>query len=149
MTNSVQFELLDYAVTLLGGNSAGAWRCRFRNFAIGDLPCDNLLPEQAEAEYLTTDQTERKFRFHVRHMAAAVDDAGQPLDGADRAADARYVRGAGLLMADRYWGGRIADIREAGQKWEMEPGTLQIMALVVTYEIEFSTKNNDPGTAGY
>ncbi len=149
MANSVQFALLDHATQLLGGNSAGAWRCRFRNFALSELPCDNLLPEQSEALYDNTADVERKFRFHVRHMAAAVDDAGTPVDGADRAADARYVRGAQRLMADRTWGGLIKIIREVGQRWEMEPGSLQIMALVVTYEIELSTQNTDPSLAGY
>ena len=149
MSQSLQFAILDAATGILGGPMNGAWRCRFRNFAVDELPADNLLPEATEADYQDTDDVERKFRFHVRHLAAAVDDAGAPVDGADRAADARYVRAQQLLMADRTLGGRVRIVRELGQKWEMEASTLEIVALVVTYEVEYSTKINDPSLPGF
>ena len=64
-------------------------------------------------------------------------------------ADARYVRGAKLLMADRTLGGLVKIIREIDCKWEREQAEVQIIALVVTYEVEFTTSTTDPSVPGF
>lgn len=139
---SRQFVVLNAAVAALGGSQASAFRCRFADFAPEELPADNVLPESEEASYEDTEDVDLKFRFHVRHLAAAA-------DGADQAADARYVRGAQLLLADFTLGGLVRRVKLVGRKWEMERSEVQIMAVVATYEAEFSTTLRDPSAAGY
>jgi hypothetical protein len=146
---SIQFQILDAVVSILGGNAANVWRVRFRNFDYRDLPAINVIPEDEQDEYQDTDSVERHFRFHVRHLTAAKDDAGAPLDGADRAADQAYLAAYKLLFADRTLGGLVRIIREVGQKWEMEGATLNTIAKVVTYEVQYSTQIKDPTLPGY
>lgn len=136
---SVSSDILDAVVETLG---IGAYRCRFKPFAKADLPADNVIPEDNPGEYQNTGDIERRMRFHVRHTVAAI-------EGADLVADARYVRGAKLLMADRTLGGKVKIIREIDCKWEREQAETQIIALVVTYEAEFSTSTTDPSVPGY
>jgi len=139
---SVASDILDAVVAALGGNAAGAWRCRFKPFAKAELPAKNVIPEDDDPEYQNTGDIERRMRFHVRYTAAAV-------DGADLVADAQYVSGTKLLMADRTLGEACKILREVGSKWEREQAETQLIALTVTYEAEFSTTTNDPSIPGY
>ena len=138
---SRQFVILSAVVAALGGTAASVYRCRFADFSAEELPADNVLPEAEEPEYLVTDDVELKFHFHVRHLASAVADA-------DQVADERYVRGAKLLLADRTLGGLVRNLRLVGRKWEYERSEVQIIAVVATYEVEFSTSTRDPSVAG-
>ena len=138
---SIASDVLDAVVARLGGNAAGAWRCRFRDFAVDDLPADNVLPDQSSLEYQSTDDVDRTFRFFVRHTVAAS-------DGTDKLADARYVRGGKLLLADPTLGGLVRYTREVATKWEFEQKEFELVAFVVTYEVEFSTSRRDPSVAG-
>jgi hypothetical protein len=139
---SVQSDIMESVVAALGGNAAGTWRCRFSDFATSELPADNVIPEDEDPENLTTDDVEQTFKFHIRHMAAAV-------DGADKVADARYVRGAKLLLADVTLGGAVRRVWLTGRKWEMEKAERPIVVIVATYECEYSTALRDPSTPGY
>lgn len=136
---SVQSDVLDKVVSTLG---AGAYRCRFSDFADAELPADNVIPEDEDPQYLTTDDVEQTFRFHIRHMATSA-------DGAEKLADARYVRGAKLLLQDVTLGGLVKRIKLIGRKWEMEKAEKQIVAAVATYECEYSTAMRDPSVPGY
>lgn len=139
---SIASDVIDAVVTILGGNAANAWRCRFRLFAPTELPADNVLPEQGTPSYEDTSDTERPFRFMVRHLAMAT-------DAADKVADTRYVRAVRLLMADPTLGGLVRYVREVDTKWEYEEQEQQIASLVVTYEAQFSTSRTDPSVPGY
>ena len=138
---SVASDVLDAVVATLGGNAQNAWRCRFRHFSPAELPADNVLPDSGVASYEDTDDVERPFRFLVRHLAAAT-------DGADKLADARYVRGARLLTADPTLRSLVRYLREIDTKWEVEGRESEIAALVATYEVQFSTSRHDPSIAG-
>ncbi|HSU19909.1 MAG TPA: hypothetical protein VLI45_09230 [Acidobacteriaceae bacterium] len=143
---SIQSDILDAVVATLGGNAANIFRCRFSSFATSELPGDNVIPQEEDPEYQDTDGVERKFRFHVRHLAAVTKNAATP---ADKVADARYVRGAKLLLADITLGSLVRRIREVSHKWEMEQSELDVIARVVTYEVEYSTILRDPSVQGY
>ena len=136
---SVRSDVLDAVVAALGEN---AYRCRFRTFAVAELPAENVLPNDEDPEYDNTMDVERRFRFDVRHTVAAI-------DGAEKVADARYVRAYALLQVDPTLGGLVKRVVEVKTKWEMEQAEQQLMALVVTYEAEFSTSRSDPSVAGY
>lgn len=142
MSQSIQFEVLDAVATALGGNFGRAYRCRFTDFAVAELPADNVLPEEESSDYEDSDGEQNRFRFIVRHMAAAA-------DGADAVADARYVEAVKLLFEDEVLRSKVRSIRKIGRKWEMDRGELQVVVLVVTYEVEFSTNRSDPSVAGY
>lgn len=140
--NSIQFAIADTLATVLGGEDQSAFRCRLSDFGIHELPADNVIPDDEDPEYLSTDSVEQRSRFHIRHLAAAV-------DGADQVADARYVRGARLLLNDVTLGGTVRRIKLVGRKWEREKAELQIVACVATYEVEYSTTIKDPSLPGY
>jgi hypothetical protein len=117
-----------------------AWRSRMSAFNAGELPAINVLPEEGDAEYLDTDSIDRKFTFRVRHITASVDEC-------DAAIDPVYVAAQKLLFADPTLGGLVRFTRENSQKWEFEKGELDTVALVVTYQAEFSTTRSDPSVA--
>jgi hypothetical protein len=52
-----------------------------------------------------------------------------------------------LLFADPKLGGLVRFTRENSQKWEFEKGELDTVALVVTYQAEFSTTRSDPSVS--
>ncbi len=135
---SLQDQILDAAVAALGPR---AFNCRFSPFGTNELPAINVLPGDEEAEYSTAD-VERKFTFNVRYLVAAV-------DGANKIADALYVTGTIALTTDPGLAALTKRVIERGRKREMEQGELQLMALVVTYETEFSTTRTDPSLPGY
>lgn len=139
MSDSIQSQVMDAVVTVLGTN---AYRCRMTAFAPSQLPADNVIPEDEESEYTNTDGMDHKFRFKVRHIGASVDEV-------DKAIDARFVAGYKAIMADTTLGGLVRVIRYLGKKWEMEKGELDQVALVVTYDTEFSTARSDPSVASY
>lgn len=139
---SVQFQVLSLVVATLGGRDANVYRCRFTNFGIEELPADNVLPEQEDPEYIDTLDVEQHFKFVVRHIVAARDEA-------DALADQRYVRAAQLLLADYTLGGVVRRVKLTGRKWEMEDAVKQIMACVATYDVEYSTTVTDPSLPGY
>lgn len=141
MPQSVASNILDAAVAALGGNPAGAWRCRFKPFAVAELPAMNVIPEDDDPQYQNTGDIEHRMRFHVRYTGSAV-------DGVDKLVDALYVEGTKLLMADRTLGGACKILREVGSKWDREQAETQLIALAVTYEAEFSTTTTDPSQAG-
>ena len=138
---SIASDVLDAVVAILGGNAAGAWRCRFRPFAVTELPADNVLIDQNSLDYQASDDVDRTFRFFVRHTVAAA-------DAADKLADARYVRGARLILADPTLGGLVRYTREISAKPDMDQAEVELFALAVTYEVEFSTSRSDPSVAG-
>ena len=139
---SIQFTVLQAVVAALGGLDASVYRCRFSNFAVEELPADNVLPDQEDAEYPDTTGVELGFQFHVRHIVAADDEA-------DALADQRYVRAAQVLLKDVTLGGLVRRVKLVRRKWEMEDAVLQLMACVATYEVTFSTTTSDPSVAGF
>ena len=134
--------LLTVISGILGGEAQGVYLCRFEDFGMDELPADNIIPEDEDPEYLNTDDVEQKGRFTIRHLVAQ-------RDGALLGADARYVRGAQLLLADKTLGGLVQSCKLLGRKWEKEKATLEVMACVATYEIQYSTSLGDPSVAGY
>ena len=100
-----------------------------------------MLPEDEADEYTDSSGTEEKFRFKVRYIAAAA-------DGADQAADALYVKGTKAILDDPTLGGAVRFVRKLGRKWEMERAEVQQMAVVTTFEAEFSTDRRDPSVRG-
>lgn len=138
MAASIQSQIMARVVTLLG--IAGAWsayRTRMEVFSAEQLPAFNVLPDEGQVNYAEVGSMDRKFRFTVRHMAAAVNEV-------DAAVDVLYVAGVQALLADPTLGGLVRYLREMGQKWELEKGAQDQVALVVTYEVEFSTSRGDP-----
>ena len=144
MSQSIQSAVLDAVVATLGGEAQAVYRTRFTPFSQTELStgADNVLPDDETAEADTTDDTELRFRFFVRHTFAAT-------DAVDKAVDVRYVRAYKLLLADQALGGLVRFTWYRGRKWEFEKGELDTVALVVTYEVEFSTKRSDPSQPGY
>lgn len=141
-TQSVASNILDAVVAALGGKAAGAYRCRFKPFAVTELPAMNVIPEDDDPQYQNTGDIERRMRFHVRYTASAT-------DGVDKVVDAQYVSGTKLLMADRTLGNTCKILREVAGKWDREQAETQLIALDVTYEAEFSTTTTDPSQPGY
>ena len=139
---SIQSDILDAVVALLGGAAGSAYRTRFTPFAVAELPADNVLPEDETAEYQDNSGVELMHKFTIRHTAAAVDQV-------DKVVDLRYVRGYKLLQADPTLGGMVRYCRYIGRKWEFEKGELDTVALAVTYEVEFSTTRQDPTVPGF
>ena len=139
---SIQSDVLDAVVAALGGDTGHTYRCRFTPFAADELPADNVLPEDETANYgVTTGEVELVHRFMVRHIAQAANLV-------DKAVDLRYAAAQKLILADPTLGGLVRTTRYVGRKWEMEKGEYDNVALVVTYEVEFSTSRRDPTVAG-
>lgn len=138
---SIQSDILDGVVAALGGDAASVFRCRFSDFGAEELPADNVIPEDETPEYQDNSGIELRHRFRIRHTAAAV-------DAVDKAVDLRYVRAQKLLLADPTLGGLVRYTRYISRKWEFEKGELDTVALVVVYEVEFSTSRSDPSVAG-
>jgi hypothetical protein len=141
MTPSIQSQIMAAAVAVTNG-AAGAqsWRTRMAAFNPGELPAINILPDEGDAEYLDTDSIDRKFVFKVRHITQAVDQC-------DAAIDPVYVAASKALLSDPTLGGLVRFLRENSQKWEMEKGEYDTVALVVLYQAEFSTTRSDPSVA--
>jgi hypothetical protein len=136
--SSVQSQVIAAVVALLGAiGDAPAFRSKMSAFTIAQLPARNVMPEDGETEYTLSSAADRTFRFNVRHTVAATDEV-------DAAADPLYVATAQALLADITLGGLVTVIREGKQKWEMERGEIAVVALVVTYVVEFSTSRSDP-----
>ena len=139
---SIQSQVMAAAVQLLNGaGGCPAYRCRMSAFSASELPATNVLPEQGDADYLDTDGIDWKYRFKVRHLAEACDQV-------DLAVDPIYVAGQRALFADKTLGGLVRIIRVVSQKWEMDKGEYDSVALVVIYEVEFDTSRSDPSVAG-
>lgn len=134
---SVQSQILAAAVAALNAGGVSAFRCRMTAFSPEQLPAANVLPDEGQAAYTDTDSIDRHIRFKVRYTTQAVDEC-------DAAVDAVYVTGSQALLADPTLGGLAIFTREMEQKWEMEKGALDTVALAVTYESEFSTTRSDP-----
>lgn len=139
---SLQSQTLDAVVALLGGKSQNVERCRLEDYTAAQLPADNVLPANEEADYADTSSIDLRHRFTVRHVAQAA-------NGVDVTVDARYVRGQQLILADPTLGGLVRFVRYIGRKWEFEKAGVQTVALAVTYEAEFSTSRSDPSQPGY
>ncbi len=138
MAASFQSQIMAKVVALLA--AAGPWpafRTRMEAFGPSQLPAFNVLPDEGQVSYAEVGSMDRKFRFTVRHMAAAANEV-------DAAVDVLYVAGVQALLADPKLGGLVRYLREMGQKWELEKGAQDQVALVVTYEVEFSTSRSDP-----
>lgn len=143
MSASVQSIILATVVaTLNAGGGTTAYRTRMSAFPPAQLPAINVLPDEGDALYLDSDSINRKFRFKVRHIAAAVDQV-------DAAVDLVYVAAQKKLFADPKFGGLTYYCHELTQKWELEKGEVDQVALVVIYEVEFSTTRSDPSVASY
>ena len=126
---------------LNGAAGCPAYRCRMAAFSCEELPATNVLPDEGDADYLDTDSIDWKFRIKVRHEAVAVDQV-------DREVDKIYVAGQRALFADAYLGGLVRITRVVSQKWEMDKGLFDSVALAVIYEVEFDTSRSDPSVAG-
>lgn len=142
MSASLQSQILDAVVATLGGEQQNVFRCQMEDFGPDDLPADNVMPEDEQAEYVDNASLDLLHRFTVRHSAATA-------DAVDVAVDARYVRAQQLLFADPTLGGLVTYLRYVGRKWELEKGKLEYVTLVVTYQVQFSTSRLDPSLAGY
>jgi hypothetical protein len=144
LSQSIQSAILDAVVATLGGEEQSVYRCRFTDFSAAELVggADNVIPEDELPDYDTTGDTELRHKFFVRHTMQAA-------DAVDKAVDPRFVRAYQLLLADPTQGGLVKFTWYRGRKWEFEKGELDTVALVVTYEVEFSTKRSDPSQPGY
>lgn len=140
---SIASDVLDAVVNQLGGNMAGAFRCRFRNFAPGELPCDNVMPETEDPTHEHTGQTEQHFRFFLRHMASGVGTEAEKL------ADRRFVRAQRQLFERPNLGGVVRSLRYEGRKWEIDNRESENVVCVAAYLAEFSTRPSDPSVAGF
>lgn len=138
---SLQSQVLEAVVAVLGGSAANVYRTRMESFAPAQLPADNVLPADELAKNVTSGSIDLVHTFHVRHTAAAVNEV-------DKVVDARYVRAQQLILADPLLGGLVRFTRYKGRKWEFEKGEVDTVALVVTYEVEFSTSRSDPSLPG-
>jgi hypothetical protein len=134
--------VLDTVVARLQAASLNAFRCRFTPFSDSELPAINVLPADEEFEYQDSASVEELFHFDVRHVVSTI-------DAADKAADAQYILAARALLADITLGGTVRTLRLKKKKPEMEQGEKQYMALVVTYETEFSSTRSDPSVASF
>lgn len=141
---SVNFQVLRAIVARLGGKAQNAHRCRLRDFSKDEAAggADNVLPEDETSTELVTDDSEYSARFMVRHLVTTA-------EGADRLADARFVRGAQLLLQEPTLGGLVRRVKLIGRKWEMERAELEQMAIVATYEVTYSTRRDNPAIPGY
>ncbi len=140
MSDSIQSQVVDAVVAVLGGAGNRAYRCQLEPFGAEEMPADNVIPEDDVPSYEDTNSIEWHFKFAVRHT-------GQSANLVDKAIDARYVAGFKAIMADRTLGGLVLITRVVGKKWEFEKGELETVALVVTYEVEYSTSQSDPTVA--
>jgi len=139
---SIQSDVLDAVVAALVAGGMNAFRTRFLQFAEKELPAVNVLPADDEFDYQDGSSPEELFAFDVRYLVSEV-------DGADAAADAQFVIGSKLLLALPPLGGLVRIVRVKKKKWEREIGEKEVMALVVTYETEFSSTRSDPSVASY
>lgn len=144
--SSAQSQIMTAVVTALTTAGAAltpvtlAWRTRMEAFDASQLPAWNVIPDDGETEYVECAAVDRKFRFCVRCMVSAQNQA-------DVAADPLYVAATQALCADPSLGGLVRYTREISQKWERD-GTASAdnLALVVTYQVEFATLRTDPTT---
>jgi hypothetical protein len=138
---SVQSRLIAAAVAALNGaGGAVAYRTRMASFSKAQLPAINVLPKESDPEYNDSDSIDRRLLIEVRFTGVAVDEV-------DAAIDPIYVAGNAALIADPTLGGLAIKTRERTSKWELEKGELDTVALVVVYDIEFSTTRSDPSVS--
>jgi len=141
---SIQSQIIGAVVSLLTAAGATfqtpvlAFRTRVESFDLAQTPAWNVIPDDGETDYVECGAVDRKFRFCVRNMVAAQNQA-------DLAADPLYVASTQALCADPSLGGLVRYIREISQKWERDgPASQDNLALVVTYQVEFATLRTDP-----
>jgi hypothetical protein len=125
---------------LNGAGGAVSYRSRMTAFSKAQLPAINVLPKESDPEYNDTNSIDRRFLIDVRYTGIAIDEV-------DAAIDPIYVAGNAALLADPTFGGLAIFTRERASKWELEKGEVDTVALVVIYEIEFSTSRNDPSVS--
>jgi hypothetical protein len=132
---------MDAAVAALNGaGGATSYRSRMAAFSEAQLPAINVFPKESDPEYNDSDSIDRRFLIDVRYTGIAVNEV-------DKAIDPIYVAGNAALLADRTFGGLAIVTRERTSKWEREKGEFDTVALVVVYEIEFSTTRSDPSVS--
>jgi len=143
---SIQSQVIGAVVALLATAGAAfatpvlAFRTRVESFDPAQVPAWNVIPEDGETEYVECAAVDRKFKFCVRNMVSAQNQA-------DLAADPLYVVSTQALCADPSLGGLVRYTREISQKWERDgPASQDNLALVVTYQVEFATLRTDPTT---
>ena len=141
MSVSVQSQIMA-RVTAVTNGAAGAtsWRTRMTAFKAAELPAINVFPDECDTDYVDSHSIERRLRFKLRLVTQAVDVC-------DAAIDPVYVAANAAIMSDPRLGGLAIFTREGPQKWEFEKGELDTVALVVTYEVEFSTTRSDPSVS--
>jgi hypothetical protein len=140
--NSIQSRISAAAVALLAGTSFPAYRCRMAPFTHEQLPAFNVIPVDSEADYGSaySGSVDWKFRWKMRCTADAA-------DAVDAAVDPLFVAGSEAILADPTLGGLCLITRFVGSKWEREgQGEYDQCALVVTFESEFATAQNDPSS---
>jgi hypothetical protein len=146
MSASIQSQIIAAAVAALNTSGAAmapavtAYRCRVEAFAPAQLPAWNVIPDDAEKDkansYSGVDAW--RLRFCVRCMVSAQNTA-------DAAADPLYSAAVKAILADPTMGGLATFAEELTHKWERD-GTAATdnLALVVTFETQFSTRRGDP-----
>ena len=132
-----------YAMMAAAAAAMGADLVRLAEYSVDELPAINVLPAEVDTLYEDANTAGKIGRFDVRHIAS-----GTRSSPAWQTADQKYVSANKLLMADPTLGGIARIVREVKGRPEWENKELQIVAWVVTYEVEFSTVRNDPGVAG-
>jgi hypothetical protein len=138
---SIQSRIIAAAVAALNGaGGAASYRSRMAAFSKAQLPAINVLPKESDPEYNDSDSIDRRLLIDVRYTGIAVDEV-------DAAIDPIYVAGNAALLADPTLGGLAIITRERASKWELEKGEVDAVALVVIYEIEFSTTRSDPSVS--
>lgn len=141
MSSSIQSQILARIVAVTdSAGGARSWRSRMTAFRATELPAINVLPEEGDTESGDTNSVDRRFRFKVRLVTQAVDEC-------DAAIDPIYVAATRAIMSDPKLGGLAIFTREGSSKWEMEKGEYDFVALVVTFEAEFSTTRSDPSVS--
>lgn len=140
---SIQSQLVALAVAALqgaGGEAVVAYRCRMAAFKRAELPAINVIPKASEPEYNDVGSIDRRLSLEVRYTGVSIDEV-------DAAIDPIYTAGNAALLADPRWGGLATFTRELGSRWELEKGEVDTVALVVIYEIDFSTTRSDPSVS--
>jgi hypothetical protein len=104
------------------------------------LPSYNVLPDEGEEDQTNSysGATGERFRFCVRCTVSANNQA-------DKAADPLYAIARPAILSDPTLGGLVTFTRYKSQKWEKDgPSASDDLALVLTFECEFTTARTDP-----
>jgi len=137
--SSIRDQIVAAIVSALGvsGAPGSVDQSRLEQYTDDQLPAFNVFPGKDEKLVATSDDEGRKLIVHVECLAAGATKA-------DHAVDPLYVWAVQKIMADPTLGGLATFTCHEDDEWTLAWSEKDIVALKVSFSVEYRTARTDP-----